>query len=546
MEMTGAAVMGMGKHAGSFERPGESGFFAVNPMTGEKLEPKYGCASEAEVEMAAKLASQAAGPMAASSGEMRAELLRKIAEKLLSAQEAIVQRAHLETGLPLARLSGEMGRTVGQLRLFAEVAAEGSWVDARMDTALPNRTPMPRPAVRSMLRPLGPVVVFGASNFPLAFSVAGGDTAAALAAGCPVIVKAHPAHPGTSELVGWAICEAAKELGWPEGTFALLFDSGVAVGTALVQHPSVQAVAFTGSATGGQALMKLAAARPNPIPCFAEMGSSNPVFVLPGAMRARAAAIAGGLTASFTLGSGQFCTKPGVVFVPKATPESFWEPLRTAVGGMAPMGMLTAGIAARFQQGVSERKRSAHAVETVAEAACGDENAAAAGAPTLMKTSLEHFLAMPELEEEIFGPTMLVIEYAAVEELAAVAGKLQGHLTATIHAEQADGENAASLLAALERRVGRVVWNSYPTGVEVCHAMVHGGPFPATSDSRFTSVGTASILRFARPVCFQDVPDEWLPKELQSSNALGIERMVDGRRTRESLEHESEIGAKRG
>lgn len=292
--------------------------------------------------------------------------------------------------------------------------------------------------------------------------------------------------------------------------------------------------------------MKLAAARPNPIPCFAEMGSSNPVFVLPGAMQARAAGIAGGLAASFTLGSGQFCTKPGVVFVPKATPESFWESLRAAVGGMAPMGMLTAGIAARFRMGVSERKSSTLAVETVAEATCGAESAAAAGAPTLMKTSLEHFLETPELEEEIFGPTMLVVEYGAAEELAAAAKELQGHLTATIHAEQADGENVARLLAALERRAGRVVWNSYPTGVEVCHAMVHGGPFPATSDSRFTSVGTASILRFARPVCFQDVPEEWLPKELQSSNPLGIERMVNGKRTRESLGNEGESSGKRG
>ena len=528
--------MGMGKPVRSIQRAGESGFWAVNPMTGEMLEPKYGCATDAEVAEAATRAGEAAWAMAVSSGEMRAELLRKIAEKLLSAQEAIVQRAHLETGLPLARLNGEMGRTVGQLRLFADVAADGSWVDARIDTAQPERTPIPRPAVRSMLRPLGPVVVFGASNFPLAFSVAGGDTAAALAAGCPVIVKAHPAHPGTSELVGRAICEATSELGWPEGTFALLFDSGMAVGAALVQHPLVQAVAFTGSTAGGQALMKLAASRPEPIPCFAEMGSSNPVFVLPGAMEARAGAIAGGLATSFTLGSGQFCTKPGVVFVTKSTPESFWETLRAAVGGMASIGMLTAGIAARYRQGVDARKRGAHGVETFAEAARTDESQIAAGAPTLMKTTLEHYVSTPELEEEIFGPTMLVVEYATVEELTWVAQGLRGHLTTTIHAEEADGEFVAGLLAALERRAGRVVWNSYPTGVEVCHAMVHGGPFPATSDSRFTSVGTASILRFARPVCFQDVPDGWLPKELQGSNPLGMERIVNGRRTRESLE----------
>lgn len=538
IEMTGEAIIQMRGDAKSLSQAGlshanESGFFAQNPMTGERLEPRFCSASKADVEMAAKLACEAAPAMAAASGRMRADLLFLMTEKLMAAQEQIVQRAHLETGLPLARLNGEMGRTVGQLRLFAALVAEGSWVDARIDTALPERTPAPRPSLRSMLRPLGPVVVFGASNFPLAFSVAGGDTAAALAAGCPVIVKAHPAHPGTSELVARAICDAATELGWHPGTFALLFDSGVAVGTALVQHPGIKAVAFTGSAAGGKALMKLAAARPEPIPCFAEMGSSNPVFVMPGAMQARATAIASSLATSFTMGSGQFCTKPGVVFVPKETPQSFWQELKKIVGGMTSLGMLTEGIAERFREGVGERRRTVGAIEKIVEASAETQSATAAGLPIVMKSSIKEFLAMPELEEEIFGPAMLVIEYDDAKQLVAAARQLRGHLTATIHAEEA--ENTAPLLALLETRAGRLVWNGYPTGVEVSPAMVHGGPFPATTDSRFTSVGTASIFRFARPVCFQDVPDVLLLEELQAANPLGIERLVNGRRTREIL-----------
>ena len=531
MEITGEPVIRMGQQAAPTQRADEGDFFAVNPQTGERLDPRFHSASLAEVEMAAKLAADAASAMASSSGLARAELLRHIADKLLYGQETLTQRAHRETGLALARLNGEMGRTVGQLRLFAELAAEGSWVDARIDTAQPERAPAPRPAVRSMLRPLGPVAVFGASNFPLAFSVAGGDTAAALAAGCPVIVKAHPAHPGTSELVARAICDAATELGWPEGAFGLLLDAGVTVGTALVQHPAVRAVAFTGSSAGGQALMKLAAGRPDPIPCFAEMGSSNPVFVLPAAMRERATEIARGLTASFTLGSGQFCTKPGVIFVPQETPESFWKELKAAVCSMVSMGMLTAGIAARFDNGVEGRRVGERKVEVFAEAAANPA-IASAGTPIVFKTRLEEFLANPELEEEVFGPTMLMVEYRDTQQLEAAARQLQGHLTATIHGQDAERKIASALLTILETRAGRLVWNGYPTGVEVCDAMVHGGPFPATSDSRFTSVGTASILRFVRPVCFQDVPEALLPPELQEANPLGIERLINGRRNR--------------
>lgn len=509
-------------------------FRALNPTTGAALEPVFHSASEADVDEAATLAQQAAASFAATGGSQRAGLLRDIADRLLASQPQIVERATLETGLPLARLNGEMARTVAQLRLFAELAAEGSWVDARIDEAQPERKPAPRPVVCSMLRPLGPVVVFGASNFPLAFSVAGGDTAAALAAGCPVLVKAHPAHPGTSELVARLICESVEELGLPVGTFSHLTDVGFQIGSALVRHPAVRAVAFTGSTTGGQALMRLAAERPEPIPCFAEMGSVNPVFILPHAMQTRPEAIASGLAASFSLGSGQFCTKPGIVFLPRQMPDSFLESLHSAVAALPPLGMLTAGIAARFQQAVAARAQDAGATSVFAAAdeAPTAASPTAAAQATVFHLGLEDFLARPALQEEIFGPTMILVRYDRAEHLAHAAARLHGQLTATIHAEESDFALAAPLLAALETRAGRLVWNSYPTGVEVCHAMVHGGPFPATSDSRFTSVGTASILRFARPVCFQDIPDPLLPPELQQANPLGIERLVNGVRAR--------------
>ncbi len=504
-------------------------FFAYNPATGESLEPAFVTATSSHVSEAAHLASLAAPALAASSGSSRAQLLRAIADKLAAAQEPITARAHLETGLPVARLTGEMGRTTHQLRLFADLVAEGSWVDARIEEALPERKPLPRADIRSMLRPIGPVVVFGASNFPLAFSVAGGDTAAALAAGCPVLVKAHPAHPGTSELVARCIVDAIAELDWPEGTFTLLMDSGIAVGTALVQHPSVKAVAFTGSTAGGQALMRLAASRPEPIPCFAEMGSVNPVFLLPHAMQQRAASIATGLAASFTLGSGQFCTKPGIVFLPESTPDAFWHQLQASVQALPMQGMLTARIAEQFTSSVASRANTVPSDGVFAVAA----SAAATGAcaqPTVFRLSAEEFLKHPELQEEIFGPTVLLVTYDNPASLPGIAASLQGQLTATLHANPEDTALAAPLLAVLETRAGRLLWNGYPTGVEVCDAMVHGGPFPATSDSRFTSVGTASIFRFVRPVCFQDIPEPLLPPELQTDNPLGIDRRVNGKR----------------
>jgi len=417
------------------------------------------------------------------------------------------------------------------LRLFADVAEEGSWVDARIDDALPGRAPLPRPDIRSMLRPLGPVAVFGASNFPLAFSVAGGDTASALAAGCPVVVKAHPAHPGTSELAGGAIAAAVAKVGLPGGVFSLLFDDGVDVGTALVRHPAIQAVGFTGSAAGGQALMRIAATRLQPIPVFAEMGSTNPLFILPGAMRERGAALATELQGSFTLGAGQFCTKPGLVFVPGES-EAFQQQLRAGVAQLPHGGMLTHGIAGRFAEGLRKRSTLGDAA-LFASATALPAEPAATGQPTVFAVDMATFLAGPELEEEVFGPTTLLVHYGSSGDLLAAAARLHGHLTATVHGTDEDLASAAALLRVLERKVGRILVNGYPTGVEVCHAMVHGGPFPACTDARSTSVGTRAIFRFARPVCYQNFPDAALPAELRRGNPLGIERMVNGMRGRQ-------------
>ena len=507
-------------------------FRAINPATGKELDREFVSASAEDVARAAELAAAAAPAFAAISKDERAAFLRAIAEELTADGAAIVERAMLETGLPRPRLEGELARTTGQLRLFADVVEEGSWVDARIDEALPERKPLPRADIRSMLRPIGPVAVFGASNFPLAFSVAGGDTASAFAAGNPVVVKAHPAHPGTSELAGNAILRAVAKSKLPNGVFALLFDKGIEVGVALVQHPAIQAVAFTGSAGGGQALMRLANGRPQPIPCYAEMGSTNPLFILPGAMRERAADLAKGLQISFTLGSGQFCTKPGLVFVPENEAGQFLDSFRSGVSALGQHGMLTPSIAERYNSAVAGRRNAGKAewVAGLEGAATGD---AASGGAAVFSVPLADFAANHELEEEIFGPTTLLVHYGDARELIDVAKRLHGHLTATIHGTDEDLAQASDLVRVLETKVGRILFNGYPTGVEVCHAMVHGGPFPATSDTRTTSVGTRAITRFARPVCYQDFPDATLPPELRRTNSLGIQRMLNGKLTRE-------------
>jgi NADP-dependent aldehyde dehydrogenase len=427
ISLSGVSLIGDGTGT-----PGQATFNGINPATGQKMEPVFHSATEKEIEEAVALASAAFFPYSARPVKERAAFLRRVADALAEQKAAIVERANLETGLPVARLEGELARTTGQLRLFADVVEEGSWVDARIDEALPERKPLPRSDIRSMLRPLGPVAVFGASNFPLAFSVAGGDTASALAAGCPVVVKAHPAHPGTSELVGRAIQRAVKESGLPAGVFSLLFDAGVEVGVALVKHPGIKAVGFTGSQNAGKALMRLAAEREEPIPCYSEMGSTNPLFILPGAMKERREALAKGLQGSFTLGSGQFCTKPGLVFGPASEMANFGQQIREGVDALGNQGMLTPGIAAKYSSAVEERMRHGEAKLVAGEGKAADKQAAAVPA-TVFEVKLKDFLASEALEEEIFGPTTLLIEYGEKDELVAAAERLHGHLTATIH-----------------------------------------------------------------------------------------------------------------
>jgi NADP-dependent aldehyde dehydrogenase len=528
MPLTGLSFIGSQRGL-----PGGALIHAINPATGQRLDPGYHSASSAEVDQAVQLASQAFPVYAAKSRKAKGAFLRSIADGLDAIQQQLADRAHLETALPMPRLLGEVTRTTGQLRVFAALVEEGSWVDARIDTALPDRKPLPRPNLRSMLRPLGPVVVIGPSNFPLAFSVAGGDTASALAAGCPVIVKAHPAHPGTSELVAEVVQRSVAAAGLSEGVFSLLFDGGIEVGVALVRHPLVQALAFTGSLRAGRALMDLAAARPSPIPCFTEMASCNPVFILSGALKNGAENLAQGLFNSVTLGAGQMCTKPGIVFLPQQPDAAaFTGKLSELVTQAQPFTLLTPGIASEYARLSSHR-----ATQATLEAQASASVAAPASPANaqLFSTTLAEFLAHHDLSEEIFGPDTLLVQCQSPDEYLRAAEALEGHLTATVLGSEEDLAAHRELIAILEQKAGRLIFNGFPTGVEVAHAMVHGGPYPATSDSRFTSVGTAAIYRFARPVCFQNFPDAQLPEELQATNPLGILRLIDGVPTREPL-----------
>ncbi len=527
-KLSGRSLIGLREGAGAGEP-----LYATDPSTGQRLQPGFIPATTEEVDLAVRLAAEAFDFYRRVPGHERAAFLQKIAARIESIAGEVIERAGLETALPQARLQGETARTCAQLRLFAQVAEEGSWVNARIDHGDPDRKPAPKPDIRSMLRPLGPVVVFGASNFPLAFSVAGGDTASALAGGNTVIVKAHAAHPGTSELVGRAVQESVRECGLPEGVFSVLFGSGSQIGTALMRHPLVKAGGFTGSRTAGRVLMDVAASRPEPIPFYAEMSSTNPVFILPGALRERAENIAAGLYASFTMGAGQFCTKPGMVFLPQG-PEaaSFADKLRQLVGGSAPFHLLTKTIHSSYDSAITHRKTDA-AVKLVAE---GPQRGAVTGfsvTSALFETDAASFLGS-DLDSEIFGPTTLLVQHSNRDQALAIARSLEGHLTATIHGTEQDLRESADLIAILESKVGRLVFNGFPTGVEVTHAMVHGGPYPSTSDGRSTSVGSQAIFRFARLVCYQGFPDDVLPGELQDANPRGIWRMIDGQMTRDA------------
>jgi alpha-ketoglutaric semialdehyde dehydrogenase len=528
MPLSGLSFIGSRRGA-----PGGSSMHTLNPATGQQLEPIYSSASPAEVDQAARLAAQAFPVYAATSGKAKGAFLRHIADGLDPLQQQLAERAHVESALPMPRLLSEVTRTTGQLRVFASLIEEGSWVEACIDPALPERKPLPRPSLRSMMRPLGPVVVFGPSNFPLAFSVAGGDTASALAAGCPVIVKAHSAHPGTSELVGAVVQQAVAEAGLPEGVFSLLFDAGIEVGAALVRHPLVQAVSFTGSIAAGRKIMDMAAARPRPIPCFTEMASCNPVFILPSALQAGAEAVAMGLFNSFTLGAGQMCTKPGIVLLPEQSAAStFTTKLTELVSQAAPFTLLTPAIARDYAQQTSLRASQA---TVAAQAPASEADPACPANAQLFTTTLKDFLRQPDLSEEIFGPDTLIVHCPSPADYLRVAEALGGHLTATVLGGDEDLAAHRELIAVLEQKAGRLIFNGFPTGVEVAHAMVHGGPYPATSDSRYTSVGSRSIYRFARPVCFQNFPDSLVPAELQAANPLGILRTIDGLPSRDPL-----------
>jgi 2,5-dioxopentanoate dehydrogenase len=445
--------------------------------------------------------------------EALARFLEAVGEQLVAAGEELISTCASETALSVDRLTGERARTVNQLKMFAALVREGSWVDARIDTAIPDRKPVPKPDLRRMLLPLGPVAVFGASNFPLAFSVAGGDTASALAAGCPVVVKPHPGHPKTSEIVATAILNAADECRMPEGVFAMVDQTSVQIGLDLVRHPLIKAVGFTGSARAGRALFDAANSRPEPIPVFAEMGSLNPLFVLPGALEKRWETISSGLAGSVTLGTGQFCTKPGLIIAQRsATLDRFVARLSELLSNFPPSRMLYDGISKRFEESLLK----VH------------EFVQAKGNAYLLATDSKHFRENHALHEEIFGPATLLVRCESADDLIDLARELDGQLTATIHAEPEESDLSGRLIGELQEKAGRIVWNGFPTGVEVAPSMQHGGPYPATTDSRFTSVGTAAIQRFARPVCYQAFPQELLPAELRNRNTRKIRRLVNG------------------
>jgi 2,5-dioxopentanoate dehydrogenase len=516
--------------AGQPTTVGGETFRARSPLDSRELEPGFLAAGVQDVDSALQQAGTAFEVFRQTTGEQRAALLERIAEEIVALGDELLTRAHLETGLPLARLTGERARTVNQLKLFAQVVREGSWVDARIDHAAPNRQPVPKPDLRRMLVPLGSVVVFGSSNFPLAFSVAGGDTASALATGNPVIVKAHSGHPGTAELVATAVCRAVAACGLPGGVFSMLHGAGKIIGLALVRHPLTRAVGFTGSRAAGRALFDAAAARPDPIPVFAEMSSLNPVFLLRGALKERGARIAEGLSGSVTLGVGQFCTKPGLVFgLHDAEFDQFQQALARALEAVAPATMLHSGICEAYHNG-SRRAVAAGGVSLLARSAAAAEPTRTHGEAMILRTDLGTFRTNPELAEEVFGPFAILISAERLADFEEVARSLEGQLTATVHGTAEDLSQAGGLLRLLEQKAGRLVINGFPTGVEVCPSMHHGGPFPATTDARFTSVGTAALYRFVRPVCYQDFPATLLPEALRDANPLHLWRMVDGER----------------
>lgn len=497
---------------------GPLAFHSRDAARGVARSAGFGEASAADITTLCTLADDAFDPYRATTPSVRATFLEAIGAHILALGDKLIEVACAESGLPRGRIEGERGRTINQLKLFADIVRAGRWLDVRIDTAQPQRSPLPRSDLRMRHIPLGPVAVFGASNFPLAFSVAGGDTVSALAAGCPVVAKAHPAHPETSALVGQAVAAAVKDCHLHTGVFSLLFGAGNEVGERLVRDPRIKAVGFTGSRAGGLALCAIASQRPEPIPVYAEMSAVNPVLLLPEALKARGAALGEAFVASLTLGSGQFCTNPGLVLAVEGDGfADFIAAASKALVAVPRQTMLTEGIRAAYERGVAARKLN-NRLTTLADGHGG----------VLFMADADSFLADPTLGEEIFGPAGLILRCGDEAARQRVLHALDGQLTATLHMDAADKELACTLMPLLERKAGRILANGWPTGVEVCNAMVHGGPFPATSDARGTSVGAKAIERFLRPVCYQDIEATLLPPELQPENPLHVPRLLDG------------------
>jgi len=517
----------------SLSAKGSKTFKTFNPLLNIENESTFSEASNEEIDEAVALASEAFKEYRNISGKKKAVFLNTIADEILALDDELIQTYCSESGLPAGRAMGERGRTIGQLKAFAAHLEQGSWVEASIDTAQPDRAPLPKVDLRKMLVPLGSIVVFGASNFPLAFSTAGGDTAAALAAGCPVIVKSHPMHAGTGEMVSSAIIKAAEKTGMPNGVFSNLNSSGIEVGQALVKHPQVKGVGFTGSIRGGRALFDLAAQRSEPIPVFAEMGSINPVVLLPEALHEKGISWAKTYAGSITLGSGQFCTNPGLLLgVKSESLNNFAQVLAEEIVKVEPSCMLHPNIVGAYES----NKAKAIAQEGIEVLAGYSENVKNNyGRQVVSKVDGKTFLENTALHHEVFGPFSLLVECDNEEQLAEVIAQLEGQLTGTIIGSENEVANNPNIVAAMQNRVGRIIFNGVPTGVEVCPSMLHGGPYPASTDSRFTAVGVDSIKRWVRPFSFQSWPNNLLPEELKNENSLGILRNVNGIMTTDKI-----------
>ncbi len=500
----------------------------VNPSTNEPLAGKFPNANKDEINFAVDQASKAFEIYSKVSGKEKSEFLNAIADEIERLGDKLISRCCAESGLPEIRIKGEKGRTIAQLQMFANLVEDGSWLEATIDRAMLDREPIPKPDIRRILVPLGPVVVFAASNFPLAFSTAGGDTASALAAGNPVIVKAHRAHPGTSAMIGTAVVEAAERTGMPDGVFSLLHGSGEVVGQGLVKHPKIKAAGFTGSQKAGRLLYDLANQRLEPIPFFAEMGSVNPVLLLPSGLNQKTVAM---LAGSITMGVGQFCTNPGIIIsLEGAGLTEFINQLGDELSNVTPDVMLTEQICKSYNQEVESLLTHK---EITLEARADNSKNDNRGRATLVSVSGKSFINNPKLSEEVFGPYSLIIKCQNKSEIDQALNCLDGQLTGSIIGDNSELSSYDSAVKIIEKKVGRLIFNNVPTGVEVCPSMQHGGPYPASSDSRFSSVGTAAIKRFVRPITYQSWPNDKLPDELKDDNPLNIWRIVDGQLTKD-------------